>query len=723
MTFHKLPTRRLTMIFCAAVLLALCASAYGKIIAGVEDWGLGGSVKSGMWSPLYLELESKGEDFCGWLKAVVDADQQTKPIFVQPVELIADTPSRFWIYVRTPPSNYRTAGWKFSWELVDNKDRAVVRSKWRSPKILTSSESVVAVIRSPGIGGARLGAVTEQDSDAALHVRYVIPATAPSRWIGYQSADALVWLNPEPDKMELAAQRDAVVKYVQNGGHLILAAGADWQPMAKSFLRELLPADIAGSQTLGRLNALDEFGAGSVKDHAIVTLILNNPRGDVLMRQREQPVIVRGTIGLGRVTLIGFDPTQAPFTKLTGYRDFWARMLQARITPKMAAHSGAAALASNPLILSLNDFPDFKPINFFFVGVFLFVYVILIGPVDYFVLKRLKKLHWTWLTFPAIAVASSLIAFLLLSSGRVAGFHANSVSVVNASADARHISGHTVLTMLSPKQKEYPVALENAIGAIAPREFQVLGGAGGGFSSTPCLVPSPGTVIEQMLVRVWDAQTLQAQWAAAAPELPEVLIKTGGPRFSGTVKNNTPYDLGDACLIHRNLVLKLGDLRRDASVDLQKFQPIELPEYLKSITPRRFAQMQYRGWHGERLNRDTADAAARWLSLFAYVESCPPPKPGEDADTVKPLPGDGHFARTVYLKDEYDNNMNIAFDLPAAMQLGDISSGREAVLLFWVKRSFAEIKVAGLSADWERSLVRLRVPVADVRPAATGDQP
>jgi len=79
---------------------------------------------------------------------------------------------------------------------------------------------------------------------------------APNRWVGYQSADALIWMNPEPDKLDLVAQQEAVVKYVRNGGHLVLAAGADWQPMVKSFLNDLLPADVVGSETVNLLSEL-----------------------------------------------------------------------------------------------------------------------------------------------------------------------------------------------------------------------------------------------------------------------------------------------------------------------------------------------------------------------------------------------------------------------------------------------------------------------------------
>jgi len=719
---RKASSRRTLRPLGALLACVLCGAAYGKITTGVENWGLGGSVKSGLWTPLYLEFKSSDADFDGFLEAVVDADQQTKPVFIQRVSLVKDTPGRFWIYVRTPPTYFRIGGWRFSWRLIDDRQEVVAKNTWRSPVVLKSCESLVAVMTTANAGNAHIGAITDQQSSAPVHVRYVPPSMAPNRWVGYQSADALIWMNPEPDKLDLVAQQEAVVKYVRNGGHLVLAAGADWQPMVKSFLKDLLPADVVGSETVNLLSELSEFGTGDVTDGNAVTLVLRNPRGDVLMSRGNRPVIVRGSAGLGRVTLIGFDPTKAPFSELADLRAFWAGILQTRLVEKEDGAGGQMEFASNALVLALNDFPDFKPINFFFVGTFLFVYVLLIGPVDYFVLKRLKKLHWTWVTFPSIAVASSLIAFLMLSSGRVAGFHANSVSIVDASAESDQIGGTTLLTMLSPRQREYNVRLENAIGSIAPREFQVLGLGASPLGSTPCYVASPGGVIERMLVRVWDAQTLTAQWAAIAPELPEVAIEGAGSRLTGTVKNNTPYELRNACLIYRDSVVPLGRIAPNGSAELSAHKPRKLLDYVREVTPARFMAHQFfRGMGGGRLSREKADDAARWLSLFAYAHLRKAPGTKSEEITDEQPPAQGLFARFLRTRSEFDARMDIAFDLPASVQLPDLSSGREAILLFWVHTPFVRITVSGMEPDWNRSLVRMRIPIAGGRSLARGD--
>ena len=89
--------------------------ALAKVQMGVEDWGLGGAVKGGLWSYLYVELTSTGEDFSGTLEVEANAGQSVVPLFIKPIQLVADTPARHWVYFRAPTSTYRNSQCRFSW--------------------------------------------------------------------------------------------------------------------------------------------------------------------------------------------------------------------------------------------------------------------------------------------------------------------------------------------------------------------------------------------------------------------------------------------------------------------------------------------------------------------------------------------------------------------------------------------------------------------------------
>src|SRR5208337_3627925 len=67
---------------------------------------------------------------------------------------------------------------------------------------------------------------------------------------------------------------------------------------------------------------------------------------------------------------------------------------------------------SSQLRAALEQFPGVKLIPFGWVAFYIFLYILLIGPGDYFFLKKvLKRMELTWITFPTIVLTVSLLAY------------------------------------------------------------------------------------------------------------------------------------------------------------------------------------------------------------------------------------------------------------------------------------------------------------------------
>ena len=691
--FHR---HRYVSLWMLLLVLVVAGTARADIQVGVEDWGLGGTVKGGLWTPLYVELRSRGEDFSGFLEVEAQGGQQVLPVFRKRLQLVQDMPTQHWLYFRAPGSVYRRQNNRCTWRVRDRRGRVVWRSEWRSPSFLPTPDTLIGVIRTSSISEAGIAAVTNQDSEVRSTVRYLSANWLPDHVIGYAAADVLVWVNPDPVRIVNVAQREAMVQYVRRGGHLVLAAGAGWQALTKSFLVELLPADPTGSALVENLPALDEMDLPPGIKREIVLMQMKNPRGEVLMTDDGAPVIVRGRAGLGQVTLIGFDPTLKPFSELKKREKFWQKMLAIDTTACDRSEVGNLQPVSGPLVRALSDFPGFTPINFVLVGIFMLSYIILIGPVDYFVLKKFKKLHWTWVTFPSIAILSSVLAFFVLSSGRVTGLHANSLSLVDATSDGDRITGTSFMTMLSPRSIRYDVTLTGAdSGAILPREYASVAG-GAGLSQTECSVLETGEAIADLLVRVWDAQTFEATWQAPAPKLPKVSLALNSPSLAGKLENTTRVSLGGAVLLVGGKAYDLGQIEPGQTVDLSKRNGVAIKSYAVAKLP---ADLGHGGFHrmGEfSSKREGADQVARWISLFRYATP-------EGDPTI--------FQRWAKLSED---RATAAFDLSANLQLSDLHATDQAVLIYSVKESYVKIDLAGQSPkEWERTVVRMRIPVED----------
>lgn len=697
------PMNEYAVRLAAVAVLCFAGSAAAKVEVGYEDWGIGGAVKSGLWTQFYVELVSRREDFKGRLEVTVKAGQTTRPVFVKPLDLIRDTGTRHWIYFRSPATAYRERNGEYVWRVIDHRGRVVVQQPWRNPDILPSGDTCIAVMRGPDVAGAGLGALMDEKSEIRTNVRFLSPPTAPDRAIGYESVDVLVWLNPDPNQqLAVPAQEEAIVDYVRRGGNLVLGAGSGWQALTQSFLAEMLPATPTGSRLSSGMRELSAYSDEDQSRSAIVLLQFSDVRGDVLLASGGRPAVVRGSFGLGHVTLIGFDSTKAPVATLKDRKRLWSELLGLDTTQRSRADIAGAANASIPLMRGLDDFPGFKPINFTFVGIFLVVYVILIGPVDYFVLKRMKKLHWTWITFPTVAVVSSLLAFALLSSGRVSGLFLNSASIVDASIGSDEIVGTTYATILSHKQQRYDVSLEDATsGSLSPRRFETYAAQPGGMglSKSRCRVWPGGERIAGMLIRIWDAQTVEATWSAQSPDLPEIDLAYDGTRLTGTIANDTDMRLDNVIVLLDGKAFRAGTVERGRKSTLNQAGNLGLGEFARSHTPNDFSGNDYYGgWgHGHASSsRDKAASDAIWVSLFSAAAG------GDEYD--------GLFRRCIAAGE--DRHKCAVFDFPRRLTLSNLQSRERAVVLYTVRKSFANVALAGHSPNrWDVTLVRLRAPV------------
>ena len=124
------------------------------------------------------------------------------------------------------------------------------------------------------------------------------------------------------------------------------------------------------------------------------------------------PLVVRGAYGFGRVTQVGIDVDQNPFAAWKDKPLFWVRALDLRVRGAAGAETQPAAGAGSYYREATNDLagvlframdrpPGVTLVPFGWVAFFIFLYILLIGPGDYFFLKKVVgRMEFTWITFP-----------------------------------------------------------------------------------------------------------------------------------------------------------------------------------------------------------------------------------------------------------------------------------------------------------------------------------
>src|SRR5262249_32462932 len=124
-------------------------------------------------------------------------------------------------------------------------------------------------------------------------------------------------------------------------------------------------------------------------------------------------------------TFLAIDLDKGLFTTWEGRKSFWEKLV-IKVGPK-TSQPGDEMAAGSPgseendvatdLQWELEQFGEVKPASFGWVAFFIFLYILVVGPLDYFFLKKIvKRLEWTWVTFPTVVLVVSLAAYFTAQS-------------------------------------------------------------------------------------------------------------------------------------------------------------------------------------------------------------------------------------------------------------------------------------------------------------------
>jgi hypothetical protein len=359
--------------------------------------------------------------------------------------------------------------------------------------------------------GDEKGGVMGLVSDGLRNVVFETNADRlPDAWFGYNGVD-MIFLTTEKkkflDELNLRPEKiKALSQWVRRGGRLVIpvapanqdkiAAVLDnksWQPPIP-----VLPTRIAENASFQRLTGLEEWGNVRGEPYQrfnpknpqerlplpIATFDTANASGnwEVLATNTDdpnaRPLVARVRYGLGQIVYIAVSLEDTAFFAWDkGKHKFLEGMLN-KLAPTSPAHlnerdfmgRGVSNDLSTDLIAQLDNF-DVKVIPFGYVALFIVLYILVVGPLDFFLLKYVfKRLEWTWITFPAVVLAVSVIAYFAAYALKGRDLKINKVDVVdfdlrtsldkNGQPKVAYAYGHTFFTILSPRIQNYTVGVE-----------------------------------------------------------------------------------------------------------------------------------------------------------------------------------------------------------------------------------------------------------------------
>ena len=419
--------------------------------------------------------------------------------------------------------------------------------------------------------------------------------TFPDNPIPLESLNA-IYLNSSRAIELKEPQADALLAWVHSGGHLIVAVDQPSDVSATAWLRDVLPVNVGGVATVAVAPEVERWvrGTGDRPGEGSLSFALQPPplgtpaskgeadayrsvtpdarfasapampaaaftlkSGNAVVSAGGKPVVVSAPKGRGLVTALAFNPEREPFKSWKGREWFWAKL--AGVPSSLLVKATVAMWGGRGIDAVFASMIETRQVRKLPVGVLLLlllVYLLVIGPIDRWWLKKINRPMLTWVTFPSYVVLFSLLIYYIgfrLRAGNSEWTELHVVDVYPRSGDAL-LRGRTFGAVYSPANNVYPVSIK-ADAAQFRTEFLGIAGSAGMGNRARVRVDAKGFDAD-LEVPVWTSMLAVADWVDASQ--PPIEARIEGPALF--VANRRDASLTNVVVIHNQKVLTLPSL-------------------------------------------------------------------------------------------------------------------------------------------------------------------
>jgi len=548
---------RSDLLLALAIILALLAPAasaaqaqQGNQVILTVRAGFDGYYEDALWIPVRVTLENNGPDVPEGKVVILAPRYDGSAVeYSRPVELPSGARKELFMYVIVEGyvSKLNVAYMNGSQTLGSNSARLTQTSNTDlTYGVLAASPSTFNVLASvdPVNGQARLAQLTIED----------LPPAAQA----WRALDVLVIADVDTGQFA-PEQQDALKAWVSGGGRLIVVGGPGWQKVVPG-LSDLLPLLPARTQTVSNLSPLGAYVGESAPNASTILSTGALQLGSATLISAEgQPLLIERLYGFGKVDMLTFDPALAPLKGWRGMEGVYRNL--------MATPSDRPGWSGNYRNWynageAVNAIPGIGLPHPLQICIFLGGYVFVVGPLNYALLRRLKRRELAWLTIPAAVILFTGITY-------VAGFglrgtrptlHRLTVAQVWENSDRAQVE--SLIGIFSPRRDEYDLQVDGDL-LLRPLPSDTYYRSVSLSLDGVTMEQSDAAFIRNVRVDVGAITPFVAQGQVVAPKFSSELtysVRGSVATLEGTIANLSGLTLRDAVILSAGGSQKIGDV-------------------------------------------------------------------------------------------------------------------------------------------------------------------
>jgi hypothetical protein len=588
-----------------ATLLLCCAGATANaqgVLPSIENVsvGFGGKYKVGYWTRVQLKIQAGSEPFQGQVSLEIpDAEGG-------PCRWTGEKPFSLAAHEVVTISRYVKFG------RLENRLSVLFEPEGKPVERVRLDQRIAAPAPTTARYAIHMGPVL--DWELAMHQRrtsgrescdvFAITEVAdlPDSDLGYDALDFISVTTTDLDLLSRcsATQRSALIEWVRTGGRVLISSGKN----GKQILGEggvfapLSLGKFAGVATQtttkgleGFVNAdvrLDSVGGARDRNFGLPISLVTDYRGRVVLDEpgdngESRPIILSAPSGFGHLVFVSVDLSDFPFSA-AGDRPGWdgtpqllaklvdelmGQTTKSSVDGRSGGNLGYSDLAGQ-FQTAMDHFPGVSLVPFSVLVALIIGYALLVTVGDYFFLRRLvKRMHWTWLSFPLVAMLFCAVAVSFVRSSRSSVTKARQVELVDIDVEGEFVRGRVWLHIYSPSTQAFRVSFSrkhwNGLNDVQSAiSWHGMPGKGVGgmdrralssvfdepYGQTP---PGAESTISGLPIQFASSRRLLDEWIGNVKLSASSELKTtDGVYLRGAFSNPLDQELDGVMLIYRN---------------------------------------------------------------------------------------------------------------------------------------------------------------------------
>ena len=512
--------------------------------------GFDGYTKPDLWTPVRIHAANSGPPVEGEIRLTTDYPGET---YARRLSLPTGAQKEITLFVVLRGSG------RYTLQFVSDDGATLYRQQGTPRQAAPYTPMVGVVSPNPGLLNFLSGLRNLAPSGDAPIVVHLSPAGLPEQVAALSALNVLIFNDVETASLT-PAQRTALAGWVSQGGTLIAGGGPNAAATAAG-LTDLLPVTGLTIQPFDRLDGLSRFARHTIPNQGpYLAAIPEQTFGMVDLYEAGEPFLVHQQRGNGQVIYFALDFGLAPMNGWAGNETFWETLLKDApfLLPMDVAYETNRnlhdALANIPFVVLPSPWVLLT---------YLCSYLLVLVPLNYFVLKRMRRREWAWVTIPVLILLFTL-------AGYISGFQARGLRpLLRQISVARQISGgasatvDSFLGLYSPRRASYTLHFSEDV-LVHPSN------GGNGFKGVKQTSSAPTTVhygspteLRNLWTDIGSMSTAVMQTRIRPlPIQVNLRLQRKGNAWEviGIIQNHSNQTLQDAALITGNWGVRLPAL-------------------------------------------------------------------------------------------------------------------------------------------------------------------